>query len=72
MNSQNINADYPKIANELFDKVNKPQKMTTMEKISNSSKDFFLEAMMSAEGEEYDRYTAIYIQIINGLSYCTD
>lgn len=43
MNSQNINADYLKIANELFDKVNKPQKMTTMEKISNSSKDFFLE-----------------------------
>ena len=36
------------------------------------AKDFFLEAMMSAEGEEYDRYTAIYIQIINGLSYCTD
>ena len=31
MNSQNINADYLKIANELFDKVNKPQKMTTME-----------------------------------------
>lgn len=36
------------------------------------AKDFFLEAMMSAEGEEYDRYSAIYIQIINGLSYCTD
>lgn len=43
MNSQNINADYLKIVNELFEKVNKPQKMTTMEKISNSSKDFFLE-----------------------------
>lgn len=36
------------------------------------AKDFFLEAMMSAEGEEYDRYSAIYFQIINGLSYCTN
>ncbi|MGN0620860.1 MAG: hypothetical protein ACI4I9_03235 [Porcipelethomonas sp.] len=36
------------------------------------AKDFFLEAMMSSEGEEYDRFSAIYIQIINGLSYCTD
>lgn len=36
------------------------------------AKDFFLEAMMSSEGEDYDRYSAIYIQIIHGLSYCTD
>lgn len=36
------------------------------------AKDFFLEAMMSSEGEEYDKYSVIYIQIINGFSYCTD
>lgn len=36
------------------------------------AKDFFLEAMMSSEGEEYDRCSAIYFQIIHGLSYCTD
>lgn len=36
------------------------------------AKDFFLEAMMSSDGEEHDRYSAIYFQIINGLSYCTD
>ncbi len=36
------------------------------------AKDFFLEAMMSAEGKDYDRYSAIYFQIIHGLSCCTD
>lgn len=36
------------------------------------AKDFFLEAMMNSEGEEYDRYSGIYIQLQNGLSYCTD
>lgn len=35
-------------------------------------KDFFLEAMMNSDGAEYERYSAIYIQLMNGLSYCTD
>ncbi|MDE7363528.1 MAG: hypothetical protein K2N27_01370 [Ruminococcus sp.] len=36
------------------------------------AKDYFIRQMMTAEGEEYDRYSAIYIQLIHGLSYCTD
>lgn len=36
------------------------------------AKDFFLEAMMNSEGSEHERYSAIYIQLMNGLSYCTD
>ena len=33
---------------------------------------FFLEMMMSSDGEEHDRYAGIYIQLQNGLSDCTD
>lgn len=33
---------------------------------------FFLEAMMNSDGAEHDRYSGIYIQLQNGLSYCTD
>ena len=33
---------------------------------------FFLEMMMSSDGEEHDRYAGIYIQLQNGLSICTD
>lgn len=33
---------------------------------------FFLEAMMNSDGVEHDRYSGIYIQLQNGLSYCTD
>ena len=36
------------------------------------AKDFFLEAMMNSEGAEHDRYTAVYTQLVNGLTYCTD
>lgn len=36
------------------------------------AKDYFIRQMMTAEEAEYDRYSAIYIQLINGLSYCTD
>lgn len=36
------------------------------------AKDYILEAIMTAEGEDYDPYSAIYIQLINGLSYCVD
>ena len=32
----------------------------------------FLEAMMSSDGTEHDRYSGIYIQLQNGLDYCTD
>ncbi|MGN0607349.1 MAG: hypothetical protein ACI4JM_12580 [Oscillospiraceae bacterium] len=37
-----------------------------------NAKEFFLEAMMNSEGSERDRYTGIYIQIQNGLPFCTD
>ena len=33
---------------------------------------YFLEAMMSSDGAERDRYSGIYIQLIHGLSCCTD
>ena len=33
---------------------------------------YFLEAMMNSDGAERDRYTGIFIQIQNGLDYCTD
>ena len=33
---------------------------------------FFLEAMMNSEGSEHDRYSGIYIQLENGLDFCTD
>ena len=36
------------------------------------AKEHFLEAMMNSDGAEYERYSAIYIQLVNGLSYCTD
>lgn len=36
------------------------------------AKDYILKAMMTAEGEDYDRYSAIYIQLIHGMNYCTD
>lgn len=36
------------------------------------AKEHFLEAMMNSEGSEYERYSAIYIQLVNGLRYCTD
>lgn len=33
---------------------------------------YFLEAMMNSDGAEHDRYSCIYIQLQNGLDYCTD
>ena len=36
------------------------------------AKDFFLEAMMNSEGMEHERYSAVFLQIQNGLSYCRD
>lgn len=36
------------------------------------AKDYFIRQMMTAEGENYDHYSAIYIQLIHGMSYCTD
>ena len=32
----------------------------------------FLEMMMTAEGEERDRAECVYIQLIHGLSECSD
>ena len=33
---------------------------------------YYLEAMMNSDGAEHDRYSGIYIQLQNGLDYCTD
>ena len=35
-------------------------------------KDFFIRQMMITEGEKHDRYECIYIQLIHGLSDCSD
>ena len=36
------------------------------------AKAYFLELMMTAEGEERDRAECIYIQLKHGLSECSD
>ena len=36
------------------------------------AKSYFLEMMMSAEGEERERYECIYVQLIHGLNECSD
>ena len=36
------------------------------------TKAYFLERMMSTEGEERDRVECVYIQLILGLSECSD
>lgn len=36
------------------------------------AKSYFLEMMMSIEGEERDRAECIYIQLLHGLSECSD
>ena len=33
---------------------------------------YFLEMMMSAEGEERDRAECVYIQLLHGLDECSD
>ena len=57
----------------------KTQKITTMcngkrEIWTNyeEAKSYFFEMMMSAECEERERYECIYIQLIHGLSECSD
>jgi len=56
---------------------NKPVKTKCYGKVDvwesrEKAKDFFLEAMMNSEGSEHDRYSAIYIQLMNGLDFCSD
>jgi len=36
------------------------------------AKEYFLEMMMSAEGEIHDRCEAVFMQIMNGLTVCKD
>ena len=36
------------------------------------AKAYFLEMMMTVEGEERDRAECVYIQLIHGLSECSD
>lgn len=35
-------------------------------------KSYFLEMMMTAEGEECDRAECVYIQLMHGLDECSD
>lgn len=36
------------------------------------AKAYFLELMMSTEGEEHDRAECVYIQLMHGLNECID
>lgn len=36
------------------------------------AKAYFLETMMTAEGEEHERAECIYIQLLHGLDECSD
>ena len=36
------------------------------------AKAYFLEMMMTAEGEERDRAECVYIQLLHGLEECSD
>lgn len=36
------------------------------------AKAYFLELMMSAEGEKRDRAECVYVQLIHGLGECSD
>jgi len=36
------------------------------------AKAYFLETMMTAEGEERDRAERVYIQLLHGLDECSD
>lgn len=36
------------------------------------AKSYFLEMMMSSDGEEHERYECIYLQLIHGLDKCED
>ena len=36
------------------------------------AKAYFLELMMTTEGEECDRAECVYIQLMNGLEECSD
>lgn len=36
------------------------------------AKDYFIRQMLTEEDEDHDRYSAIYIQLLHGLSYCKD
>ena len=36
------------------------------------AKAYFLELMMSTEGEEHERAECIYIQLLHGLGECSD
>lgn len=36
------------------------------------AKSYFLEMMMTTDGEDHDRYECIYIQLVHRLSECSD
>ncbi len=36
------------------------------------AKSYFLELMMSTDGEEHDRAEYVYIQLLHGLNECSD
>lgn len=36
------------------------------------AKEYFLEMMMSAQGEESERAECVYIQLLHGLDECSD
>ena len=41
-------------------------------KTAKQAKDFYLDCMRHSEGSEQSRYVQIYIQLCDGLKYCSD
>ncbi len=39
---------------------------------SEEAKAYFLELMMTTEGEEHERAECVYIQLLHGLDECSD
>ena len=48
------------------------RKVTTVWSDYEEAKVYFLEVMMSTEGEERDRAECVYIQLLHGLDECSD
>lgn len=42
------------------------------EYLYEQAKAYFLELMMTTDGEEHERAECVYIQLIHGLSECSD
>ena len=57
---------------ESLDYIANPEKTDNGRLVYEEAKAYFLELMMTTEGEERERAECIYIQLTHGLSECSD